>query len=113
MLIRSKVFQGILSITVSALFTIGIIRYFNGQWLMIGDSLRNIKIIPAAIALSVYVLGSVVLSGIRMGLVYRSFGIYEPYQRYFIYTLIGLFFSAFLPSNVAGDIPKAALAAGK
>ncbi|HLH24005.1 MAG TPA: lysylphosphatidylglycerol synthase transmembrane domain-containing protein [Chloroflexota bacterium] len=63
------------------------------------------------LAILFYLLSLYVLA-MRMRYVFRVFQIEQTSNRYFLYTLIGLFFSNFLPTAMGGDLLKASYAAG-
>src|SRR3954471_8233390 len=71
-----------------------------------GASVPLIGVAAVFYLLSLYVLA------IRMRYVFRVFEIDQSSNRYFLYTLIGLFFSNFLPTAMGGDLLKASYAAG-
>jgi uncharacterized protein (TIRG00374 family) len=50
---------------------------------------------------------------LRIGLVFDAFGMRRSSRQFFGYTLIGLFFTNFLPTFVGGDLVKATYAAGQ
>jgi glycosyltransferase 2 family protein len=61
---------------------------------------------------AVFYLLSLYVLAMRMRYVFRVFDIDQSSNRYFLYTLIGLFFSNFLPTAMGGDLLKASYAAG-
>ncbi len=84
---------------------------FWGQLPAVWRTVRAVQPWVLALAGLPYLLAFYMLA-VRLRLVFRVFGIDQPAYRYFLYTLIGLFFSNFLPTGVGGDVVKASYAAG-
>ena len=65
-----------------------------------------------AVAGGCYLLSIWVMSA-RLYVMFRAVGIRDAFFRFFLLTLIGLFFGSFLPTTVGGDVMKASYAAGR
>jgi hypothetical protein len=78
----------------------------------VGGALGRVHVAALGLALGLYLLSLYVLAA-RLGVVFGVFGTREQSARYLLYTLIGLFFSNFLPTGVGGDVVKASYAAGR
>ncbi len=49
----------------------------------------------------------------RLSVIFRAFGIREALFRFFLFTIVGVFFNSFLPTAFGGDVVKASYAAGR
>ncbi len=72
---------------------------------------REVHAGALVLALVPFLLG-LYLQGARLKLILAAFGNHQTTFRCFLYTLIGYFFSNFLPTALGGDVLKASYAAG-
>ena len=88
-----------------------LVAMFWGRLPTVLHTVQEANVPTLGLAAGFYLMSLYVLA-MRMRYVFRVFEIEQTSNRYFLYTLIGLFFSNFLPTAMGGDLLKASYAAG-
>lgn len=105
------VFRALLPPAVSALCVTILVKVFWSRLPMVVHVVKGGNPAILALAFPVY-LALVFVLALRIRLVFSTVGMEQSPFRFFLYTLIGLFFSNFLPTTMGGDVVKASYASG-